>query len=132
VVGDPTIFTASTTGRVSQLKACGCRFSLDDFGTGLSSLTYLKTLPVDYVKIDGHFVRNVTQDAADECVVEAIARMAQAFAIETIAERVESREVLKRLGELGVTYAQGFFIAVPTPVAELPVQAARRLRARPA
>jgi diguanylate cyclase (GGDEF)-like protein/PAS domain S-box-containing protein len=117
---------------MKALKACGCRFSLDDFGTGLSSLTYLKTLPVDYVKIDGHFVRNVTQDAADECVVEAIARMAKAFAIETIAERVESREVLKRLGELGVTYAQGFFIAVPTPVAELPVQAARRLRARPA
>jgi EAL domain-containing protein (putative c-di-GMP-specific phosphodiesterase class I) len=74
----------------------------------------------------------VTRDTADECVVEAIARMAKAFEIETIAERVESREVLRRLGELGVTYAQGFFVAVPTPVAELPVHAARRLRARPA
>jgi EAL domain-containing protein (putative c-di-GMP-specific phosphodiesterase class I) len=117
---------------MQALKVRGCRFSLDDFGTGLSSLTYLKTLPVDYVKIDGHFVRNVTHHAADECVVEAIARMARAFAIETIAERVESREVLRRLGELGVTYAQGFFVAVPTSVAELPVHGARRLRAHPA
>src|SRR5690606_40141085 len=116
---------------MEALKARGCRFSLDDFGTGLSSLTYLKTLPVDYVKIDGHFVRNVTQDTADECVVEAIARMAKAFEIETIAERVESREVLKRLGELGVTYAQGFFVAVAPSVAELPVQSARRLQRPP-
>jgi diguanylate cyclase (GGDEF)-like protein/PAS domain S-box-containing protein len=104
------------------LKARGCRFSLDDFGTGLSSLTYLKNLPVDYVKIDGHFVRNVARDPGDEAVVEAIARMARAFNIETIAERVESYEVLKRLGELGIDYAQGFFVAVPRPVAELPVQ----------
>ena len=89
------------------LKARGCRFSLDDFGTGLSSLTYLKNLPVDYVKIDGQFVRNVLRDGADECVVESIARMARAFRIHAIAERVESRDVMKRLGELGVSFAQG-------------------------
>ncbi len=77
------------------LKARGCRFSLDDFGTGLSSLTYLKNLPVDYVKIDGQFVRNVLRDGADECVVESIARMARAFKIHAIAERVESRDVMK-------------------------------------
>jgi Amt family ammonium transporter len=112
------------------LKARGCRFSLDDFGTGLSSLTYLKNLPVDYVKIDGQFVRNVTRDRADEAVVEAIARMARAFGIEAIAERVESRDAMRRLGELGVAYAQGFFVAVPQSVAELPVSGARgRLRA---
>jgi diguanylate cyclase (GGDEF)-like protein/PAS domain S-box-containing protein len=104
------------------LKARGCRFSLDDFGTGLSSLTYLKNLPVDYVKIDGQFVRNVLRDGADECVVESIARMARAFKIEAIAERVESRDVMKRLGELGVAFAQGFFIAVPQPVSELPIR----------
>lgn len=103
------------------LRAHGCQFSLDDFGTGLSSLTYLKNLPVDYVKIDGQFIRNVTKDAADEVVVEAIARMARAFHIETIAERVESHEALLRLGEIGITFAQGFFIAVPQPVAELPI-----------
>jgi EAL domain-containing protein (putative c-di-GMP-specific phosphodiesterase class I) len=104
------------------LKARGCRFSLDDFGTGLSSLTYLKNLPVDYVKIDGQFVRNVLRDGADECVVESIARMARAFKIHAIAERVESRDVMKRLGELGVSFAQGFFIAVPQPVSELPIR----------
>jgi len=112
------------------LKARGCRFSLDDFGTGLSSLTYLKNLPVDYVKIDGQFVRNVLRDGADECVVESIARMAKAFKIEAIAERVESRDVMKRLGELGVAFAQGFFIAVPQPVSELPVRSnVRKIRA---
>jgi EAL domain-containing protein (putative c-di-GMP-specific phosphodiesterase class I) len=112
------------------LKARGCRFSLDDFGTGLSSLTYLKNLPVDYVKIDGQFVRNVLRDGADECVVESIARMAKAFNIEAIAERVESRDVMKRLGELGVAFAQGFFIAVPRPVSELPVRSnVRKIRA---
>jgi diguanylate cyclase (GGDEF)-like protein len=104
------------------LKARGCRFSLDDFGTGLSSLTYLKNLPVDYVKIDGQFVRNVLRDAADECVVESIARMARAFRIHAIAERVESRDVMKRLGELGVSFAQGYYVAVPQPVSELPVR----------
>ncbi len=112
------------------LKARGCRFSLDDFGTGLSSLTYLKNLPVDYVKIDGQFVRNVLRDGADECVVESIARMARAFKIQAIAERVESRDVMKRLGELGVAFAQGYFIAVPQPVSELPVRSgATRIRA---
>jgi diguanylate cyclase (GGDEF)-like protein/PAS domain S-box-containing protein len=112
------------------LKARGCRFSLDDFGTGLSSLTYLKNLPVDYVKIDGQFVRNVLRDGADECVVESIARMAKAFNIEAIAERVESRDVMKRLGELGVAFAQGFFIAVPQSVSELPVRSnVRKIRA---
>ncbi len=108
------------------LKARGCRFSLDDFGTGLSSLTYLKNLPVDYVKIDGQFVRNVLRDGADECVVESIARMARAFKIHAIAERVESRDVMKRLGELGVSFAQGYFIAVPQPVSELPVALLQR------
>jgi diguanylate cyclase (GGDEF)-like protein/PAS domain S-box-containing protein len=121
---------AQVVNFMRTLKARGCRFSLDDFGTGLSSLTYLKNLPVDYVKIDGQFVRNVTRDAADEAVVEAITRMARAFNIETIAERVESREVMKRLGDLGVSYAQGFFVAVPQSVAELPIRSSRhRIRA---
>jgi EAL domain-containing protein (putative c-di-GMP-specific phosphodiesterase class I) len=113
-------------GRVVEfmraLRERGCRFSLDDFGTGLSSLTYLKNLPVDYVKIDGQFIRNVTKDAADESVVDAIARMARAFRIQTIAERVESRAVLTRLGEIGIAYAQGYFIAVPQPISDLPLR----------
>jgi diguanylate cyclase (GGDEF)-like protein/PAS domain S-box-containing protein len=120
---------AKVVAFMRALKARGCRFSLDDFGTGLSSLTYLKNLPVDYVKIDGHFVRNVLRDPADECVVEAIARIARAFNIQAIAERVESRDVMKRLGELGVAFAQGFFVAVPQPISELPVRSTRRIRA---
>jgi diguanylate cyclase (GGDEF)-like protein/PAS domain S-box-containing protein len=116
-------------GFMQALREQGCRFSLDDFGTGLSSLTYLKHLPVDYVKIDGQFIRNVNKDRADESVVDAIARMARAFNIRTIAERVESREVFTRLGEIGITFAQGFFVAVPQPIAELPV-GARVKRAR--
>lgn len=115
-----------------KLKDRGCRFSLDDFGTGLSSLTYLKNLPVDYVKIDGQFIRNVIRDRSDESVVDAIARMARALNVYTIAERVESRAVLTRLGELGISYAQGFFIAVPRPVSELPVRAPDKGEARSA
>jgi diguanylate cyclase (GGDEF)-like protein len=107
---------------MQALREHGCLFSLDDFGTGLSSLTYLKNLPVDYVKIDGQFIRNVTKDAADESVVDAIARMARAFNIRTIAERVESREVFLRLGEIGIMYAQGYYIAVPQPIADLPIR----------
>jgi EAL domain-containing protein (putative c-di-GMP-specific phosphodiesterase class I) len=114
---------------MQALRDQGCRFSLDDFGTGLSSLTYLKHLPVDYVKIDGQFIRNVNKDQADESVVDAIARMARAFDIRTIAERVESREVFVRLGEIGITFAQGYFVAVPQPIAELPIRA-RPKRAR--
>lgn len=112
---------AKVVSFMRTLKARGCRFALDDFGTGVSSLTYLKHLPVDYLKIDGQFIRNVTRDPADESVVDAIARMARALKIETIAERVEGRDVLQRLGEIGISYAQGFLIAVPRPVAELPI-----------
>ena len=105
---------------IKTLRAQGCKFALDDFGSGLSSLTYLKNLPVDYLKIDGSFIRNVNRDSADHTVVEAIARMASALGIETIAERVESEEVMTRLGQLGICYVQGYHIAGPRPVAELP------------
>jgi hypothetical protein len=107
---------------MNMLKEYGVRFSLDDFGTGLSSLTYLKNLPVDFVKIDGAFIRNVTRDPVDQSMVEAITQMARALKVHTIAERVESRAVLTRLGEIGVTFAQGYFVAVPQPVTELPLQ----------
>ncbi|MDH3420538.1 MAG: PAS domain S-box protein [Gammaproteobacteria bacterium] len=105
---------------MKTLRAQGCKFALDDFGSGLSSLTYLKNLPVDYLKIDGSFIRNVNRDSADHTVVEAIARMASALEIKTIAERVESEDVMKRLGQLGICYVQGYYIAGPRPVSELP------------
>ncbi len=103
-----------------ELKNRGCRFSLDDFGSGLSSFMYLKTLPVDYLKIDGQFIENVTSDPIDRCMVEAISQIGRAMNIQTIAERVESRAVLNELARLGIGYAQGFHIAMPESTARFP------------
>ena len=98
------------------LKELGCKFSLDDFGSGLSSFTYLKNLPVDYVKIDGQFIRNVVDDSVDESMVKAISSVSHAMGIETIAERVETKKVLDKLGALGIEFAQGYYIARPVSV----------------
>ncbi|MDJ0710539.1 MAG: EAL domain-containing protein [Woeseiaceae bacterium] len=101
---------------MQTLKKLGCKFSLDDFGSGLSSFTYLKNLPVDYLKIDGQFISNVAEDNVDESMVKAIHEVGNAMGIETIAERVETRAVLDKLGALGVEFAQGYYIARPTSV----------------
>ena len=102
---------------MQTLKKLGCMFSLDDFGSGLSSFTYLKNLPVDYLKIDGQFVSNVVDDSVDESMVKAISEVGHAMGIETIAERVETKEVMDKLGTLGVEFAQGYYIARPSSVA---------------
>ncbi|MCH8137317.1 MAG: EAL domain-containing protein, partial [Proteobacteria bacterium] len=102
---------------MNTLKKLGCMFSLDDFGSGLSSFTYLKNLPVDFLKIDGQFVSNVVDDSVDESMVKAISEVGHAMGIQTIAERVESKEVLDKLGELGIEFAQGYYIARPASVA---------------
>lgn len=102
-----------------ELKARGCLFSLDDFGSGLSSFTYLKNLPVDYLKIDGQFVQHVIDDHVDRSMVEAITQIGHAMGIKTIAECVESAQVLERLAQIGVEYAQGFHIAPPASVEAL-------------
>src|SRR5690606_17414182 len=112
---------ANVVSFMRALKERGCRFSLDDFGTGLSSLTYLKHLPVDYVKIDGQFIPHVGLDPAGERMGEATARMARALSLQSIAERVEGRDVLQRLAEIGISYAEGYYIAVPQPVSQLPI-----------
>jgi diguanylate cyclase (GGDEF)-like protein/PAS domain S-box-containing protein len=96
-----------------ELKARGCLFSLDDFGSGLSSFMYLKNLPVDYLKIDGQFIQNVSVDPIDRSMVEAIHQIGKAMGIKTVAERVESLQVLQTLAEIGIGYAQGYFIAEP-------------------
>jgi diguanylate cyclase (GGDEF)-like protein/PAS domain S-box-containing protein len=101
---------------MQTLKKLGCMFSLDDFGSGLSSFTYLKNLPVDYLKIDGQFIRNVADDTVDESMVKAIWEVGHAMGIQTIAERVETKQVLEKLGSLGIEYAQGYYIARPTSV----------------
>ncbi len=102
-----------------ELKARGCKFSLDDFGTGLSSFMYLKTLPVDFLKIDGQFISQVAQDPVDRSMVEAISKVGRALGIATIAECVENQLVLDELQRIGVDFAQGFFIAHPRPISGL-------------
>ena len=101
---------------MQTLKKLGCKFSLDDFGSGLSSFTYLKNLPVDYLKIDGQFIRNVVDDSVDESMVKAITEVGRAMGIQTIAERVETRQVLEKLGALGIGFAQGYYIARPASI----------------
>ncbi|MGH8614063.1 MAG: EAL domain-containing protein [Gammaproteobacteria bacterium] len=98
------------------LKQRGCRFALDDFGSGLSSFGYLKALPVDYLKIDGRFVRDITEDCFDLAIVQAIQQVAQVLGIKTIAESVETEPILERLRAIGVDYAQGYAIATPQPL----------------
>jgi EAL domain-containing protein (putative c-di-GMP-specific phosphodiesterase class I) len=104
-----------------ELKSRGCLFSLDDFGSGLSSFMYLKNLPVDFLKIDGQFIQNVNADNIDRSMVMAITQIGHAMGIRTIAERVESVHVLQTLGAIGVEYAQGFLIAEPKSIQALSV-----------
>jgi diguanylate cyclase (GGDEF)-like protein/PAS domain S-box-containing protein len=99
-----------------ELRKRGCRFTLDDFGSGLSSFHYLKTLPVDFLKIDSQFLGNVITDPVDRSNVEAINQVASALCITTIAEKVESAAVFAELKALRVQYAQGYFIARPEPL----------------
>jgi len=101
---------------ISELRARGCRFALDDFGTGLASFAYLKHLPVDFLKIDGTFVKNIVRDPVNLAIVKAINEIGHALGIKTIAECVEEVETLEVLRELGVDYGQGFGIARPKPL----------------
>jgi ammonium transporter, Amt family len=102
-----------------ELKARGCRFALDDFGSGVSSFVYLKTLPVDFLKIDGQFAAQVATDVIDRSMVEAIAKIGAAMKVATIAEKVESAEVLAVLKHIGIDYIQGFHLAQPCAIEDL-------------
>ncbi len=101
---------------VEGLHELGCRVALDDFGTGYGGFTYLKRLPVDIVKIDIEFVRDLTRNDASQKVVEAIVNLARRFELSTVAEGVEDEETLVRLRELGVDHAQGYHLGRPAPI----------------
>ncbi len=104
---------------IDSLRKKGCLFSLDDFGSGLSSFAYLKNLPVDYLKIDGLFVKDIVEDQVDLTMVKAISEVAHVMGKKTIAEFVENQDIFDLLQTLGVNYAQGYGIAKPVPLREL-------------
>lgn len=101
---------------IRTLKARGCRFVLDDFGTGLSSFAYLKNLDVDFLKIDGGFVRDVNESSIERALVESIHQIGQLLGIGTIAESMENDEILATLEQIGVNYVQGYGVARPEPL----------------
>jgi diguanylate cyclase (GGDEF)-like protein/PAS domain S-box-containing protein len=107
------------TNFMKHLKDQGCRFALDDFGSGLSSFAYLKSLPVDFLKIDGVFVKDILDNSLNLALVKAINEVGQVMGVKTIAEYVESEAILKKVREIGVDYAQGFGIDRPRPIEEL-------------
>jgi len=99
-----------------QLKRDGCRFSLDDFGSGLSSFAYLKNLPVDFIKIDGAFIKDLSADPIDRAMVEAIIKVGHVMRIKTIAEWVEDEATLQLLTAIGVDFVQGFHLGKPARI----------------
>ena len=133
VPGEKLVFEVTETAAISQLGVAtrffealheyGCRFALDDFGTGLSSFAYLKNLPVDFLKIDGVFIRDIVSDPVDHAMVKSINDMGHVLGIGTIAECVENEATLKKLQEIGVDHVQGFFIDLPRALDAPPVSA---------
>ena len=101
---------------IGALRGCGCRFALDDFGSGLSSFGYLKNLPVDFLKIDGSFVRNIAHNSIDQAMVAAINNIGHVMGLATIAEFVESDDIKSLLRAQGVDFGQGYGIARPVPL----------------
>ncbi|MBD2740625.1 EAL domain-containing protein [Coleofasciculus sp. FACHB-1120] len=107
---------SKASGLIKELKALGCRFALDDFGSGMSSFAYLKYLPLDYLKIDGSFVRDIADDPVDLAMVEAINHVGHVMGLQTIAEFVANDSILEKVKCLGIDYAQGYVIAQPQPL----------------
>ena len=129
IAGDNICFEITETAAISNLntaikfittlKKVGCRFSLDDFGSGFSSFRYLKNLPVDYLKIDGMFVRDIVDDPIDYAMVKSINEIGQVMGMQTIAEFVENEEIKEMLRKIGVNFVQGYGIGKPQAFEEL-------------
>ncbi|HUS24792.1 MAG TPA: EAL domain-containing protein, partial [Candidatus Binatia bacterium] len=103
------------------LRELGCHLALDDFGSGMSSFSYLKHLPVDYLKIDGAFIKDIVNNPVDQAIVRAVQAIGQQMGLFTIAEYVETKAILECLRGMGIHYAQGHAIARPMPLEDLPV-----------
>lgn len=104
---------------IETLRQQGCRFALDDFGSGMSSFAYLKNLPVDFIKIDGAFVRDIMEDEIDFAMVRSINDIGHVMEKKTIAEFVENDDILARVRDIGVDFAQGYGVARPAPLEEI-------------
>lgn len=115
---------------IQSLKGVGCRFSMDDFGVGFSSLHYLRNLPVDFIKIDGSFIRNIDTDETDQFMVSAITSIARGLGIRTVAECVETRNIYDRVCEVGVDLVQGYYLGRPAPERQPDIPAAVRSKSQ--
>ena len=111
---------ATASHFIRSMKDLGCRFALDDFGSGLSSFAYLKNLPVDFLKIDGMFVKDIVDDVIDRSMVKSINDIGQVMGKKTIAEFVDNDVILDELAKIRVDFAQGYGIDRPKPLHELP------------
>lgn len=117
-ITETTLVSDETAARafVERLHGLGCLVALDDFGTGYGGFTYLKQLPIDYLKIDIEFVRDLLENTASRNVVRGIVNLAQGFGLKTVGEGVEDQHTLELLRDLGVDYAQGYHIGRPAPL----------------
>jgi diguanylate cyclase (GGDEF)-like protein len=118
VVAENLVFTNRF---IETIRQFGCKFSLDDFGSGYSSYSYLKNLHIDYLKIDGAFVRDIAKNKADIAIVKSMNEIAHSLGLKTIAEYVENDEILQIIKEIGVDYAQGYLIHKPIALTELKI-----------
>jgi diguanylate cyclase (GGDEF)-like protein len=120
-------FAANTDRQITMLRGLGCQLAIDDFGSGYSSFSYLKRLPVDFLKIDGSFIRGLAKDRVDQAMVRMVGEVARAAGIKTVAEYVQSAATLELLAKYGIDYAQGYFIgkpaAAPEPSTVVPAKA---------
>jgi len=104
---------------IERIRSLGIQMALDDFGAGASSFGYLKSLPVDYLKIDGQFIRDLIEDPLHEAAVRCFVDVAKIIGVKTVAEFVDRAEVLAKLREIGIDYAQGFLLHRPEPLQHL-------------
>jgi len=104
---------------IDTLKLLGCSFSLDDFGTGVSSFGYLKELPVDYLKIDGSFIKDIATDDVGRAMVQSVNQVGQLMSVKTIAEYVENEQIIQILRDIGIDYGQGYGISRPIPLTDI-------------